>query len=73
MLFNGEIWRRAGVELGRVYDTEVVFGMLVDAEGREGEVVGSLEGDFAIVFVRGGVVHVFKDYFGKKSLLLGFT
>ena len=35
------------------------------------ELLQQIRGDFAFVFVEGDEIYVGKDYFGKRSLLLG--
>lgn len=35
------------------------------------EVMGQIRGDYAVILVEGDQIFIMKDYFGKRSLLVG--
>ena len=35
--------------------------------------MGQIRGDYAIILVEGDQIFIFKDYFGKRSLLIGMS
>lgn len=55
-------------------DTEWLYRMLIDCKGsreKMAELLQQIRGDFSFVFVEGDEIYVAKDYYGKRSLLLG--
>ena len=55
-------------------DSEWLYKMLMDCKGSKekiSEVLQQIRGDYAFIFVEGDEMFVGKDYFGKRSLLLG--
>jgi glutamine phosphoribosylpyrophosphate amidotransferase len=48
----------------------------MDCKGSEEkilEVMGQIRGDYAIILIEGDQIFILKDYFGKRSLLLGMS
>lgn len=37
------------------------------------EVMSEIRGDYAIILIEGDQIFIFKDYFGKRSLLVGMS
>ena len=75
-LFNGEMWDTGSlppVAEGQ-NDSEWLHHMLMGCNGSEErmlDILAEVRGDYSIILVEGNHIYVMKDYFGKRSLLLG--
>lgn len=79
-LFNGEIWETGNLppidEEGGENDSKWLHRTLMACRGSEEkilEVLGQIRGDYAIILIEGDQIFIMKDYFGKRSLLLGMS
>lgn len=75
-LFNGEIWHTGNFDPidPRDNDAEWLHRNLLACKGSRQkirELLQQIRGDFALVFIEGDEIFMAKDYFGKRSLLLG--
>jgi asparagine synthetase B (glutamine-hydrolysing) len=50
--------------------------MLMSCKGSEEkmlDILSQIRGDFAIILIEGNQMFIMKDYFGKRSLLIGMS
>ena len=75
-LFNGEVWdtgSRAPIQ-EQQNDGEWLHHILMGCNGSEErmlDIMGQIRGDYSMIMVEGNHIYIMKDYFGKRSLLLG--
>lgn len=79
-MYNGEIWDTGSLQpidadKGQ-NDSEWLHKALLACKGSEEKILQTLRelrGDFAIILIEADKIFIMKDYFGKRSLLLGMS